>query len=740
MEHLLKSIIDWLRKILNFSSIQNRINTSNNGKSLDVNDQTEGDEPSSALHQEKIPEVDSGVADLVDQTTYTTTKAETDKSEPPSSVIQNESEKPDIAKNRKPYKKKSPTDETQINRRYARTLKPKEKEAIFLGVTSRARQKKLLTTSKTENGEKHKENDVEVSVKEKVFRIQAPYFEISLDEGKVYLIFPEQTQEVNSASLTEQVIYAAEINGEEKNISSRVRIHNDGKYSIDETKMVLDEPLSDFKVIFPEILQQREYNYTHYDKSLYVFVAVGNDCGRMFYLFDPSKGINPLPKRNLWILIEDGFELDAEPILIEDKWIWENYQPYLVDSSEIATLEIKEISQGQKKNYGLEKSFQLEGETLAQDDFKKESPLFSGTTVKIRCPYVYDGGWRVWISEKHGNSKLVSDNWTGEASLELKCPEDLPCNYGEFQIDICPPGSRISDDTLFFRWIPTIKLNYDRQLTLPNRNSGHEPAKISLRFDDCSRWKVVDEENYPVKLVENVYLVTLPAEKDSVRLHISKHDQLDLIVTIQISLPRVRWRIAGTGTWLCTPIRISPKALQYGKQIDLIIKTNDIYGNYVFEGILKSREEQLQMRNFKRNGMEYVLPLNQFFDTIKSHSGGTTLTIKILTADKQQFLGMIEPIVFEPENMPTIYGNLPKAEEVKRQIVEKIKPKVLCSGGFTKRRQGKGFSKKELNADGLSLSETHRLNIPFDRRRKSCHNWNVEKLLSFKNEANEFWR
>lgn len=653
-----------------------------------------------------------------------------------SSEINNKYSEDVELKQRKPYKKKSPTDETQIKRRHVGTIKTGGKKPISLGDTFRARQKKNSNYPKTENEKENNENDVEVSEKERAFRIQAPYFEISLNEGKVYIVFPEQLLELDSIPLSEQIVYSVEINGKKKEISTRVRIHNETNLSVDEAKITLDEPFSKFKVIYPEILQQREYNYTHNDKSLYFFVAVGNDRGRMFYSFDPAGNPNPLPKKNLWILLKDNLEVGTEGILrnIEEIWIWENYQPNLVDTSEISSLEIRGKSDEGKKYFGLEKSFQLEGELLVGDDFRKESPLFSGTTVKITAPYVYDEGWRVWISEKRGNYKLVSDNWTGETPLELKCPEDLPCNYGEFQIDICPPGSRISDDTLFFRWIPTIKLNYDRQLTLPNRNSGHESAKLSLCFDDCSRWKVVSQENYPVELVDNAYLVTLPAEKDSARLHISQHEQSDISVVIQASIPRLRWRTSMDDVWLCTPIKVSARELESGKQFDLIMKTNDIYGKYVFEGILKHQEKQLQIGNFKRKGMGYVLPLNQFFDTIKSHRGITTLITKIWTDGRGQCLGMIEPILFETEDIPTVYSNMSKTKEVKIQVVEKIEAKVFCRSGSAKRRTAKGFSKNELNTAGLSLSDSRRWNIPFDKRRKSCRAWNVETLRSLKSD------
>jgi ribosomal protein L13E len=55
-----------------------------------------------------------------------------------------------------------------------------------------------------------------------------------------------------------------------------------------------------------------------------------------------------------------------------------------------------------------------------------------------------------------------------------------------------------------------------------------------------------------------------------------------------------------------------------------------------------------------------------------------------------------------------------------------IKPVILNSGG--KQRNGRGFSKAELQKASLNLAEAKRLEIPVDRRRKTVYDQNVEAL------------
>jgi len=50
-------------------------------------------------------------------------------------------------------------------------------------------------------------------------------------------------------------------------------------------------------------------------------------------------------------------------------------------------------------------------------------------------------------------------------------------------------------------------------------------------------------------------------------------------------------------------------------------------------------------------------------------------------------------------------------------------------------REGRGFSKGELKEVGLSPSEAMRLGIPVDKRRRTVHEENVERLRAYLEEA-----
>lgn len=64
-----------------------------------------------------------------------------------------------------------------------------------------------------------------------------------------------------------------------------------------------------------------------------------------------------------------------------------------------------------------------------------------------------------------------------------------------------------------------------------------------------------------------------------------------------------------------------------------------------------------------------------------------------------------------------------------------IKAIVYRKGG--KKRFGKGFSREELRAIGLSFKEALALRIPIDKRRKTSHKENIEILKNYLAQASK---
>jgi len=61
--------------------------------------------------------------------------------------------------------------------------------------------------------------------------------------------------------------------------------------------------------------------------------------------------------------------------------------------------------------------------------------------------------------------------------------------------------------------------------------------------------------------------------------------------------------------------------------------------------------------------------------------------------------------------------------------MEKIKSSVKVKNHFGEWKKGKGFSKREILSVWLNIEDAVRIGIPYDKRRKSYHQRNVEFLL-----------
>jgi len=533
-------------------------------------------------------------------------------------------------KTRKPYKKKAPTEERKEERgkppeKEKMPAAPKKREKIDLGSTKRkklrpARQPQQLAEASIERSDKTSEE------KEALRRVVSPFVEIDLDNAKVFLILPQQRFK---SDVVGQLSYELELDGKKKKAEAKIISNNQGIAKVEEKRIELEEPLVSFQIVFPDELQGKTYIYNHNNENLYAFVAIGNNRGRMCYLYGKEGDINPLPQRYIWALLNEDFELKIEPDVIEERWIWEKYSPFLVNLKETDELVIRNTKTGEEKGFSCEAAFSIEGEQLTDDDFKELMPLFIGEKLKIKAPRESPSGWSVWIQNKVAGYSVVAENWNGVEPLSLKLPHDLPCECGEFQIDICERDERIPIETLFFRWLPFIELNYPRELIIPNQPQGHKSELIKVKVSGVE-WVLNCGVAKKVEFIEgNYYQIELPPEDDMVRFSITKKGKPETDTKFQITIPRLRWRTSKQHTWGDKFQKIERKDLGPGEPFYLLIQTNDFDNKYELLGILETNGQKLQEGKFIRKGMEYNLELNQFYDTIRQNKDELSLKVEI---------------------------------------------------------------------------------------------------------------
>ncbi len=560
------------------------------------------------------------------------------------------SEQVDKTKTGKPYKKKAPTEESEKehgkpSEEEKRTLSKPQSE-IDLGERRKAR-KTTPQRQPPEVPERHKREG-----KEPTTRVESPYVEIDLDETKVFFIIPKQGFKANAVNnIPKPLHYKLELNGKEQTVSARVSSNKQDILAVEELRIELEQPLKNFKVVYPDELKGKIYSYKHSNEILYPFIAIGNNRCRMHYLYDNHGNPNPLPKRDIWILLENNFDLFSEQDVVEERWIWEKYQAKCINLTNINELIIKNRQTGEElMKVPCEPSFSLEGEEVVEDDFKRQRkvPLFAGNSIKIKAPRVNSSGWVIWVQNKQAGHKVITDNWTGEEPLEVKLPNDLPCECGEFQVDICEQGDRIPIETLFFRYIPHLQLEFPRSLIIPDPCIGHKKEIIKILLKrDFQNWELKQVKDVDCMHLKNGYQLELLPEKDTIRFSLMKKGKPETEAGIRITIPRLKWRISEKDTWNYKPLQIKRDELITGTDYYLTVCTNDFDTKYDLSAILETNGQRLQEAKFIRKGMVHNLLLNQFYDTIKKNEDKITLRVEIRKADDDKVLGIPEILHFE---------------------------------------------------------------------------------------------
>lgn len=685
------------------------------------------------IHSEK----ESGESKPPEEKTPEVPQSEGVPSRLPRETSQASAEEVDKTKTqKKPYKKKASTEEREKEDKKPSEgeNKPNVPEQIEIIELGNIKRKKVRTAKQLQQPAEVSVERIEKRSEEKGThtRLESPYVEINLDEAKVFFIIPEQKfKTTRENNVPPQLSYKLRLNnGDEQTISVRVSKNAQDIATIEEKRIYLEQPLKEFEIIYPDEIQGRVYSYKHNNEILYPFIAIGNNRGRMHYLYDNKGIINPIPGKDVWLLLKEDFESSIDPDIIDERWIWGKYQPICINLKNINELVIKNKQTEEEMKVPCESSFSVESDALVEDDFKNQISLFTGNSIKIKAPTVNPSGWVVWIQNRQAGYKVITENWTGREPLELKLTDDLPCECGEFQVDICEQENRIPTETLFFRYIPYLQLMYLRSLIIPEANTGHKQEIIKILWErDFQDWELIIDKVFQHKYIEKGYQVKLTPEQDVLRFSLMKKDKPETKTGFKITIKRLKWKTSKNETWDDKPLHIKRDELVTGTDFYLMVCTNDFDTKYELLAILETNDQKLQEAKFTRKGMAYNLLLNQFYDTIKKNNDKMTLRAEIRIAENKQLLYQVDVIHLPGITKEKSEGKPPKPP-VTDELSKNMRPDVI--GGAGRIRKGKGFSIGEIIQAGMNMYDVRRLHIPFDDRRKTIHWKNVEILKSLK--------
>lgn len=601
----------------------------------------------------------------------------------------------------------------------------KEKKTINLGdYTNRVKKK---DTNKSKLNCRKQEN--------KGLTIRSPFIEIDLDRAGIFLTIP--SQQIDQSKINDDfnsLTYKLWLNDEKCEQDISVGVSN--KQIVEKKKFELKEPLRQFKITFPEVLYGKNYCYHHKDEFLYLFIPIGNNRGRMFYLYDSEGGRNPLPKREIWALIKEDLYPYPEPNIVEESRIWESYQPMLIDLTNVSELVLKNRSTEKKFEVPCKSSFFLESEDVTiQDDFYKYNPLFTGNNIKLRTERNNPDGWLVEIQDNYGKVKDINQNWTGAEPLEISLPQDLPSDYGEFQIMISELDVELNEKILVelmtFRYIPHLSLEYPKDIIVPDPNNGHTNATVKVCWNkDSSEWELgIEGPNENVsKKIDNGYQIVIPPNENVVDFLLWKKSKPETKTKLRVTLPRLRWQVLDEESWSDKLVFMDRKQIEVGRDKYFRVSAAGYLTDYEMIAALKVGDEKIQEEKLVKKRDIYEILLNRFYDSIRNNQNELKLSVEIRKGGSNETLHRVEVIGFS--KVLKYEAKTQLKEITKLKSASKIVPVV--KGGNGKFRAGRGFSKSELGEVKIKIKDLKEARIYFDSRRRSSHQDNIKTLEAIK--------
>lgn len=256
-----------------------------------------------------------------------------------------------------------------------------------------------------------------------------------------------------------------------------------------------------------------------------------------------------------------------------------------------------------------------------------------------------------------------------------------------------------------------------------SKEGGYNDVTVQFIHQANCKVEPVDGEMYHALKIhreDDMIIVTVPPKHDYDKTHWFVRDG-DAETKVTVLVERIWWcvgriRIVPTN-WMDKPVSLSRKDFTANTDKALWVKfprTRWISKIDVGFNRIKSRFYNVEVEK-----KEIAIPLRDFCDAEEIGNKQVEFAMKIWVSPES--MRSYEAIVLK---LPAELSP-PKQGQIKPLPLPTAQPEVKSRRG---KRKGKGFSRNEIDNAGLTMEDVKRLHIPYDKRRKSSHLWNIEKL------------
>lgn len=385
--------------------------------------------------------------------------------------------------------------------------------------------------------------------------------------------------------------------------------------------------------------------------------------------------------------------------------------------------------------------FQLVGKEIS--DYSEDmGPLFGEEPPRIKT--IDEREWSnvgvvVVGEEGSGKNRWRTQFVPQEDAKEQRMPDDLITNRqgGWYFVRIYDNGDELLE-SMNFRFIAGLKdIQIMNSECLPKPN-GYENVIVQFTHQSNCKVEPADEEMrhaLEIRRENDFTIVTIPSRADYDKTHWILSEG-NAKVKVMVLVERVWWCVGPLGVvpanWTDRTISLFRKDFTATTDKALWVKfPRKRWISKIEVGFNRTRSRSYIVEVEKD---VIAVPLRDFCDAKEIENKQEEFAIKIWISPEETQI--YEAIVLKiPAELPSPVERKPPVVQhllTKEKKVSVFKAIVKCPGihHSQKLRQGRGFSRIEIVNAGLTLKDVKCLHIPYDKRRKSSHSWNIERLKS----------
>ncbi len=383
--------------------------------------------------------------------------------------------------------------------------------------------------------------------------------------------------------------------------------------------------------------------------------------------------------------------------------------------------------------------FQLVGKEIS-DHSEDMGPLFG-----IEPPCIKADDKSVWNNvgaivsgeEGSGRNRWRTQFVPQEDVAEQRMPNELTNRRGGWYFVRIYDKNGDLVESMDFRFVAGLKdIQIKNSECLPTSN-GYNDVTVQFFHQANCEVELADKEKLPdlkIYREDNLTVVTLPPKPDYDESHWIFRDG-NASVEATVLIERVWWNIGSvksvSESWTDKISSSSREEFTAITDKALWVKfPRERWVNKIHVGFNPDRNREY---NVGVEQKEIAVPFRDFCDAEEIGNKQAECVMKIWVSPEKT-RACEAPVLKIPVELPPVEF---KPQSVGHSILEdkkysKIKAIIKCPGRYhlKKHRQGKGFSRREIEGAGLTMDKVKRLRILYDKRRKSSHSWNIEKLKS----------